>query len=84
MKIYQSGKIRIDYYVTKSKKNSVRAYRRIINKFCADFGGEELAELSSEKVLQIFNIITEGCKPQTKRIRSSHLSSFRLIENLYA
>jgi len=32
--------------------------------------------LSSEKVLQFFNIVTEGCKPQTKRVRFSHLSSF--------
>ena len=58
------------------KKNTVRAYRWIINKFCADFGEEELAGLSSEKVLQFFNIVTDGCKPQTKRVRFSHLSSF--------
>ena len=56
------------------KKNTVRVYRWIINKFCTDLGGEELAELSSEKVLHFFNIVTEGCKPQTKRVRFSHLS----------
>jgi len=32
--------------------------------------------LSSEKVLQFFNIVTDGCKAQTKRVRFSHLSSF--------
>ena len=32
--------------------------------------------MPSEKVLQFFNIVTEGCKPQTKRVRFSHLSSF--------
>ena len=32
--------------------------------------------MSSEKVLEFFNIITDGCKPQTKRVRFSHLSSF--------
>jgi integrase/recombinase XerD len=58
------------------KKNTVRAYRWIINKFCADFGEEELARLSSEKVLQFFNVVTDGCKPQTKRVRFTHLSSF--------
>jgi len=58
------------------KKNTARAYRWIINKFCADFGKEELAGLSSEKILEFFNIITDGCKPQTKRVRFSHLSSF--------
>ena len=36
----------------------------------------ELTELPSEKVLQFFNIVTEGCKPQTKRVRFTHLSSF--------
>jgi hypothetical protein len=32
--------------------------------------------LSSEKVLQFFYIVTDACKPQTKRVRFSHLSSF--------
>ena len=76
MKISQAAKIWIDHHVTNSKKNTVRAYNWIINKFCANFGGEELAELSSEKVLQFFNIVTDGCKPKTKRVRFSHLSAF--------
>ncbi len=58
------------------KKNTVRAYRWIINKFCNDFGEEELTELSSEKIRQFLNTITEGYKPQTKRVRFTHLSSF--------
>ena len=58
MKISQTAKIWIDYHVTNSKNNTVRAYRRIINKFCVDFGGEELAELSSEKVMQFFLILS--------------------------
>ena len=37
---------------------------------------KKLAGLSSERVLQFFNIVTDGCKPQTKRVRFSHLSSF--------
>jgi hypothetical protein len=79
MRISQAAKIWIDYHVTNSKKNTVRAYRLIINKFCADFGGEVLTDdLPSEKVLQIFNIITPGCKPQTKRVRFTHLSSFSI------
>jgi integrase/recombinase XerD len=32
--------------------------------------------LPSEKVLQFFNTVTDGCKPQTKRVRFTHLSSF--------
>ena len=75
MKISQAAKIWIDYHVTNSKKNTARVYRWLINKFCADFGEEELAGLSSEKILQFFNIVTDGCKPQTKRVRFSHLFS---------
>jgi integrase len=58
------------------KKNTVRAYRWVINRLCNDFGGDELTELSSEKILQFLNTITEGCKPRTKRVRFTHLSSF--------
>ena len=50
MKISQAAKIWIEYHVNNSKKNTVRAYRWIINKFCADFREEELAELSSLKI----------------------------------
>ena len=32
--------------------------------------------MPSGKVLQFFNIVTDGCKPQTKRVRFTHLSSF--------
>jgi integrase len=62
--------------VTNSKKNTVRSDQWVINKFCNDFGKEDLTELSSEKILQFFNNITEGCKPQTKRVRFTHLTSF--------
>ena len=58
------------------KKNTVRAYKWVINKLCNDFGGDELTELSSEKILQFLNTITDGCKPRTKRVRFSHLSFF--------
>ena len=58
------------------KKNTVRAYQWVINKFCNDFGKEDLTELSSEKILQFFNNITEDCKFRTKRVRFTHLTSF--------
>ena len=76
MKISQAAKIWIDYHVANSKKHTLVAYRWIIPKFCADYRGEELTELPSEKVLKFFNIITDGCKPQTKRVSFSHRSSF--------
>ena len=58
------------------KKNTVRAYRWVIKRLCNDFGGEELSEISPDKILQFFNTITEGCRPRTKRVRFAHLSSF--------
>ncbi len=76
MKISQAAKIWIDYHVINSKKNTIRAYKWVINKLCNDFGGEELSEISSEKILQFLNAITTGCKPQTKRVRFTHMSSF--------
>jgi integrase len=35
-----------------------------------------MSEISSDKILQFLNIITEGCKRRTKRVRFAHLSSF--------
>ena len=61
---------RLPCYQFQKKIPSV--HRWIINKFCTNFGGEDLTELSSEKILHFFNIVTEGCKPQTKRVRVSH------------
>jgi integrase/recombinase XerD len=58
------------------KKNTIRAYNWVVNKFCDQFGDSELTELSSDQILQYLNRITEGRKPQTKRVRFAHLSSF--------
>ena len=58
------------------KKNTVRAYRWVTKRLCNDFGGEEVSEISSDKILQFLNTITQGCKPRTKRVRFAHLSSF--------
>ena len=54
MKISQAAKIWIDYHVTNSKKNTVRAYRWIINKFCADFGGDRVNRVVIRKGSAIF------------------------------
>ena len=64
MKISQAAKIWIEYHVTNSKKNTVRAYRWIIDKFCTDFGGEKLTELSSEKVLHFLTLSPPAVNPK--------------------
>ena len=58
------------------KKNTTKAYRWIISRFCELFGNSELSELSSDQILNFLNSVTEGRKPQTRRIRFAHLSSF--------
>ena len=47
-----------------------------MGKFCEMFGDHQLGELTTDDVMEFLNLVTEGCKPQTKRIRYAHLSAF--------
>ena len=47
-----------------------------MGKFCAVFGDHQLDELTADDVMDFLNQVTDGCKPQTKRIRYAHLSAF--------
>ena len=47
-----------------------------MGKFCEEFGEQQLNELSVDNILEFLNQLTDGCKPQTKRIRYAHLSAF--------
>ena len=47
-----------------------------MTKFCEEFGGENIDDVTSDQILEFLNKITEGTKQQTKRIRYSHLSAF--------
>ena len=76
MKLSKAAKIWIDYHKTHSKKNTVRAYRAIIERFIHEFGDGPVAQVTPEQILTYLNRLTEGKKPYTKRIRFSHLSSF--------
>ena len=58
------------------KKNTVRAYRSVILKFCNDFGDYDLNQLTVDDVLTFLDKLTEGRKPQTKRVRFARLFSF--------
>ena len=64
MKVSKAAKIWIDFHRTHSKKNTTRAYKSLISKFCKDFGDYEIRQ------------VTDGCKPQTKRVRFARLCSF--------
>ncbi len=47
-----------------------------MGKFCEVFGDHQLDELAVDDIMDFLNQLTDGCKPQTKRIRYAHLSAF--------
>jgi integrase len=47
-----------------------------MDKFCVLFGDHQLGELTTDDVMEFLNLVTAGCKPQTKRIRYANLSAF--------
>ena len=42
----------------------------IMGKSCAVFGDHHLDDLNADDVMDFLNRVTDGCKPQTKRIRT--------------
>jgi hypothetical protein len=76
MKVSKAGKIWIDYHKTHSKKNKMRAYRAVIERFIQEFGDGPVEQVTPEQILTFLNRLTEGNKPYTKRIRYSQISSF--------
>ena len=82
MNVTEATKIWLDYHRAHSKKNTVRAYWSVIDRFCQDFGEAEIDQLTPDDVLSLLNGFTNGNKPHTKRIRSSQLSSsFNFVRN---
>jgi integrase/recombinase XerD len=76
MNVSQAVKIWLDYHRAHSKENTVRAYEWTVGKFCEKFGDADLLDLSVDDILSFLNQITAGRKPQTKRVRFSHLTAF--------
>jgi len=76
MNVSQASKIWLDYHRAHSKENTVRAYESTIAKFNQNFENLNLNELSTDVILDFMTQITEGTKPQTKRVRFSHLTAF--------
>jgi integrase/recombinase XerD len=82
MKLSQAAKLFLAYHTSHSKENSVRAYNLILTQLLEEFGGENLQEINTERILSFLSRITEGKKPQTKRTRYSHvLAFFNFIKN---
>jgi len=76
MKVSQASKIWLDYHRTHSKHNTIRAYKFTITKFNQNFADLNLNEVSTDDILDFMTNFTEGLKPQTKRVRFSHLNAF--------
>ncbi len=76
MKVSQAVTFWLNYHRANSSKNTSRAYRELLERFCHENGEKDLQELTSDEVLDFLNGITEGKKPQTRKTRFSHLTSF--------
>ena len=48
----------------------------VMDKFCKEFSNYQLSELTVDTILDFLNHFTNGCKPQTKRVRYAHLAGF--------
>jgi len=59
-----------------SNKNTLPSYESVITPFCRDHGNRELEELTVDLVQTFLESITNGRKPQTRKIRFAHLTSF--------
>jgi hypothetical protein len=76
MNVSQTSKIWLDYHRAHSKEYTVRAYEFTIAKFNQNYATLNLSEVSTDGILNFMTQFTEGRKPQTKRIRFSHLNAF--------
>ena len=76
MQVSKAAKLWMEYHKSHSKENSIRAYKLVLAQLCAEFGTENLGEITTEMILSFLNRITEGRKRQTKRTRYSHLLAF--------
>ena len=76
MNVSQASKIWLEYHRAHSKHNTVRAYEFTIAKFNQNFANLNLNQVSMDDILDFMSKFNEGRKPQTKRIRFSHLTAF--------
>jgi site-specific recombinase XerD len=66
----------LDTIISIPKKNTARRYKVFIDRFCHEFGNDDINQINSDDVLSFLNRQTEGNKPYTKRIRYAQLSAF--------
>ena len=76
MNVSQASKIWLEYNRAHSTHDTVRAYQFTIEKFNQNFANISLNKVSPDNIMDFMAKFTEGRKPQTKRIRFSHLTAF--------
>ena len=76
MKVSQAATFWLNYHRANSSENTIRAYKELLERFCQENGDKDLKEITSDEVLDFLNGIAEGKKPQTRKTRFSHLTSF--------
>ena len=60
MKLSKAAKIWIDYHKTHSKKNTVRSYRAIIERYIKEFGDGPVDQVTPEQILIYRETATQG------------------------
>ena len=58
------------------KKNTLRNYEFILEKFHCHFGDIELSSITSEDILLFMSEVSDGTKQNTKKLRFTLLSAF--------
>lgn len=67
MKVSKAGKLWLEYHQCHFKENSISACKLTLNKFCDEFGDENIKEITTERALSFLNRVAEGKKLQTKK-----------------
>ncbi len=49
----KAAKIWIDYHKAHSKKNTLRSYQSVIDRFCLDFGDFEIQQVTPDDALTL-------------------------------
>jgi len=76
MKISQCVTHFLNYQRMNVKKNTLRNYEFILDKFQHHFGDIDLSFITSEAILAFMSTISYGTKQNTKKLRFSLLSAF--------
>ncbi len=76
MQFSRAATIWLEYHRSHSRENTLKSYHAALAAFLAEFTDRQIGEISTEEILSFLNRVTEGKKPQTRRVRYAHLSAF--------